>query len=343
MIDIEKKEQWRELLCTDDPERLEELYASARAVQHQFYGNKIYARGLIEFTNYCKNDCYYCGIRRSNREACRYRLTKEQILECCASGYRLGFRTFVLQGGEDGYYTDDRVVELVHAIKTAYPECAVTLSIGEKSRESYQRYYDAGVDRYLLRHETANPNHYGILHPAEMSMENRKRCLWDLKEIGYQVGAGIMIGSPGQTVDCLIEDLEFMRELKPDMVGIGPFLPHHATPFAKEQAGTVDLTLRMLALTRLLLPEVLLPATTALGTLDPTGREKGVLAGANVVMPNLSPENVRENYLLYDNKLCTGSEAAEGLRVLQQIMGKIQYEISLDRGDRAGREVRVWH
>lgn len=343
MIDIEKKEQWRELLCTDDSERLEELYASARAVQHQFYGNKIYARGLIEFTNYCKNNCYYCGIRRSNREACRYRLTKEQILECCASGYRLGFRTFVLQGGEDGYYTDDRVVELVYAIKTAYPECAVTLSIGEKSRESYQRYYDAGADRYLLRHETANPSHYGILHPVEMSIENRKRCLWDLKEIGYQVGAGIMIGSPGQTVDCLIEDLEFMRELKPDMVGIGPFLPHHATPFAKEQAGTVDLTLRMLALTRLLLPEVLLPATTALGTLDPTGREKGVLAGANVVMPNLSPENVRENYLLYDNKLCTGSEAAEGLRVLQQIMGKIQYEISLDRGDRAGREVRVWH
>lgn len=343
MIEIKKKEQWRELLCTKDSARLEELYASARAVQQQYYGNTVYARGLIEFTNYCKNDCYYCGIRRSNREACRYRLTKEQIMECCASGYRLGFRTFVLQGGEDGYYTDDRIVELVSAIKTAYPDCAVTLSIGEKSRESYQRYYDAGADRYLLRHETANAKHYGMLHPVEMSSENRKRCLWNLKEIGYQVGAGIMVGSPGQTMDCLMEDLEFMRELEPDMVGIGPFLPHHATPFANEQAGTVDLTLRLLALTRLLLPKVLLPATTALGTLDPTGREKGVLAGANVVMPNLSPESVRENYLLYDNKLCTGSEAAEGLRALEQIMNTINYKISLDRGDRAGREVRVWH
>ncbi len=343
MFDSGKREQWRELLLTTDQMLLEELYAAAREKQKEYYGNKIFARGLIEFTNFCKNDCYYCGIRRSNRDACRYRLTKEQILACCESGYQIGFRTFVLQGGEDGYFTDDRLTDLVYSIKNRYPDCAITLSVGEKSREAYQRYYDAGADRYLLRHETANEAHYKMLHPAEMSCENRKRCLWDLKEIGYQVGAGIMVGSPGQTVDHILEDLEFMQALEPDMVGIGPFLPHHATPFAKESAGTVDLTVRLLALTRLMLPKVLLPATTALGTLDPTGREKGILAGANVVMPNLSPENVRENYLLYDNKLCTGSEAAEGLRLLNETMKKIGYEISLDRGDRAGSEVRVWH
>ena len=343
IMDIHDKDVWRELLTTSDSRILEELYASARSVQQEHYGNKIFARGLIEFTNYCKNDCYYCGIRRSNRDACRYRLTEEQILSCCDSGYKIGFRTFVLQGGEDGYFTDDRLCGLVYSIKSKYPDCAITLSVGEKSRESYQKYFEAGADRYLLRHETANPEHYRLLHPQEMSCENRKRCLWDLKEIGYQVGAGIMVGSPGQTIDHMIEDLEFMKELNADMVGIGPFLPHHATPFANESAGTVDMTIRLLAITRLLLPEVLLPATTALGTLDPTGREKGVLAGANVVMPNLSPENVRENYLLYDNKLCTGSEAADGLRLLDEMMRKIGYEISLERGDRAGREVRVWH
>ncbi len=343
MIDITSKETWRELLTTTDQDLLEELYANARQVQNTYYGNKIFARGLIEFSNYCKNDCYYCGIRRSNREACRYRLTKEQILECCRSGYEIGFRTFVLQSGEDGSFRDDDIVDIVRSIKEMHPDCAITLSIGEKSRESYQKYYDAGADRYLLRHETANPDHYRLLHPEDMSCENRKRCLRDLKEIGFQVGAGIMVGSPGQTLDHLIEDLEYMRELEPDMVGIGPFLPHHATPFANEPGGTVDLTVRLLAITRLLLPKVLLLATTALGTLDPTGREKGVLAGANVVMPNLSPENVRENYLLYDNKLCTGSEAAEGLRILNETMNKIGYEISLDRGDRAGSEVRVWH
>jgi len=306
MADMTDRVLWREILVTEDQAMLEELYSEARKLQHKYYGNKIFARGLIEFTNYCKNDCYYCGIRRSNRAACRYRLTKEQILSCCDSGYQIGFRTFVLQGGEDGYFTDDRLTDLVYSIKSKYPDCAITLSVGEKSREAYQRYYDAGADRYLLRHETANTEHYRMLHPQEMSCENRKRCLWDLKEIGYQIGAGIMVGSPGQTIDHIIEDMEFMKELQPDMVGIGPFLSHHATPFANEASGTVDMTVRLLALTRLLLPEVLLPATTALGTLDPTGREKGILAGANVVMPNLSPENVRENYLLYDNKLRYG-------------------------------------
>ena len=249
----------------------------------------------------------------------------------------------MLQGGEDGYFTDERLVKIVREIKSRYPECAVTLSVGEKSRESYERYYEAGADRYLLRHETANPDHYRMLHPEDMSGENRKRCLWDLKEIGYQVGAGIMVGTPGQTVEHILEDLEFMQELEPDMAGIGPFIPHHATPFANEQAGTVDMTVRILAITRILLPKVLLPATTALGTLDPGGRERGILAGANVVMPNLSPENVRGNYLLYDNKRCTGSEAAEGLATLRRDMEAIGYQVSMDRGDRAGREGRTWH
>lgn len=343
MIDMTEKSQWRELLLTSDQEKLDELYRSARAVQQTHYGKKVLVRGLIEFTNYCKNDCYYCGIRRSNCEVCRYRLKKEQILECCKEGYQLGFRTFVLQGGEDGYFTDDRVVEIVSEIKSLYPDCAVTLSIGEKSKETYKRFYDAGADRYLLRHETADPHHYRLLHPEEMTPESRKQCLWDLKEIGFQVGAGIMVGTPGQTIDHLIKDLEFMKELEPDMAGIGPFLPHHATPFAKEPAGSVDRTLRLLAITRLMLPQVLLPSTTALGTATAGGRENGVLAGANVVMPNLSPESVRANYSLYDNKLCTGSEAAEGLRILKESMKQIGYEISLSRGDRAGREVRIWH
>ena len=254
MIEIGNRDRWRELLLTDDQGLLEDLYASAREVQKKWYGNKVYVRGLVEFTNYCKNDCYYCGIRRSNRDACRYRLTEEQILGCCDSGYELGFRTFVLQGGEDGYFTDERLVKIVREIKSRYPECAVTLSVGEKSRESYERYYEAGADRYLLRHETANPDHYRMLHPEDMSGENRKRCLWDLKEIGYQVGAGIMVGTPGQTVEHILEDLEFMQELEPDMAGIGPFIPHHATPFANEQAGTVDMTVRILAITRILLP-----------------------------------------------------------------------------------------
>ncbi len=343
MVNRIDRDRWRDLLLTDDREQLDALFADAREVQQTWYGKKVIARGLIEFTNYCKNDCYYCGIRKSNRDACRYRLTDDQILMCCEYGYELGFRTFVLQGGEDGHYTDDRIVALVNAIKTKYPDCAVTLSIGEKSRESYKRYYDAGADRYLLRHETANEAHYRMLHPEGMSAANRKRCLWDLKEIGFQVGAGIMVGSPGQTIEHILEDLEFMAELEPDMVGIGPFLPHHATPFANESAGTVDRTVRLLAMTRLLLPKVLLPATTALGTLDPEGRERGILAGANVVMPNLSPENVRGSYSLYDNKICMGSEAAEGLAMLRELVGSIGYELTLDRGDRAGKEVRVWH
>ena len=294
-----------------------------------------YASGsqTVNNENYCKNDCLYCGIRRGNKNAERYRLRKEEILECCEHGYELGFRTFVLQGGEDGYYTDERVAEIVSEMKENHPDCAITLSIGEKSYESYQKFFEAGADRYLLRHETYNCEHYAKLHPAELSAEVRQQCLWNLKKIGYQVGTGFMVGSPFQTAEHLAEDMLFIKELNPQMIGIGPFVPHRDTPFAKEQGGTLELTLFMLGLLRLMIPKALIPSTTALGTIDPNGRELGILAGANVVMPNLSPRNVREKYLLYDNKICTGDEAAESLENLKIRMKKINYDIVVSRGD----------
>lgn len=326
-------EQLKLLLEINDDEGARFIREEAVKVCQKTYGNQVFIRGLIEFTNFCKNDCYYCGIRRSNSQADRYRLTKEQMLDCCASGYELGFRTFVLQGGEDGYFTDDKICDLVSAIKEKYPDCAVTLSIGEKSKESYKRYFDAGADRYLLRHETADEAHYKKLHPEEMSLAHRKQCLWDLKEIGYQVGCGFMVGSPGQTVETLYEDLQFIRELQPHMVGIGPFISQKDTPFADKASGTMEQTLKLLAIIRLIHPHVLLPATTALGTIHPKGRELGILSGANVVMPNLSPVNVREKYKLYDNKICTGNEAAECRYCMENRMKSIGYEVAVSRGD----------
>ena len=310
-----------------------ELRAAADEVRRAYYGDVVFLRGLIEFCNYCKNNCFYCGIRAGNPSAQRYRLSKEEILLCCEEGYRLGYRTFVLQSGEDPYYTDDRICELVAAIRELYPDCAITLSIGEKSRESYQRYYDAGANRYLLRHETADPTHYGKLHPENMTAENRKRCLWDLKEIGYQVGSGIMVGSPYQTTAHLIADLRFLQELQPDMIGIGPYITHHATPFKDMPSGSAELTLRLLSILRLMFPYVLLPATTALGTLLPDGRERGLQAGANVVMPNLSPTDVRKKYDLYENKICTGEESAQCRNCLELRVKAAGYRVVTDRGD----------
>ena len=329
-----KKEEFVELIrCADDPETREALAERAVEIRKKYYGDKVYTRGLIEFTNYCKNDCYYCGIRRSNRNAKRYRLTEEEILACCENGYELGFRTFVLQGGEDPYYTDDRMERIIRSMKEKYPECAVTLSIGERSLESYRRFREAGADRYLLRHETADEAHYRTLHPEEMSLPNRMECLRNLKALGYQVGAGFMVGSPNQTAECLAEDLLFLKDLEPQMVGIGPFIPHHDTDFAKEPAGSVDLTLYLLSVIRILLPKVLLPATTALGTMDPRGREKGLAVGANVVMPNLSPVKNRKQYELYDNKICTGEEAAECRGCLSRRVESVGYHLVSDRGD----------
>lgn len=327
------KNEFLKLLRLEDSESKEYLYKRARAVCDSVYGHDIYIRGLIETTNYCINDCLYCGIRKSNKSCDRYRLTKGQILQCCDIGYECGFRTFVLQGGEDPYYNDKRVIETIKAIKAKHPDCAVTLSLGEKSRDTYKQYFDAGADRYLLRHETANADHYGKLHPKGLTFENRKRCIEDLKDIGYQVGCGIMVGSPYQTFDNLFEDLQYIKQLNPQMVGVGPFIPQKDTPFKGKEAGTLDMTLKLLSIIRLMLNNVLLPATTALGTIQPFGREMGIMAGANVIMPNLSPNDVRAKYLLYDNKICTSDESAEGLSKLKSRIEKIGYNIKVDRGD----------
>ena len=332
-----KKEEYISLLKESEYNKeIQKLLAKeAVKIREQYYGKKVFTRGLIEYTNYCKNNCYYCGIRAGNQNAKRYRLTPDEIMACCENGYELGFRTFVLQGGEDPYFTDSRMLEIISNIKETYPDCALTLSIGEKSYESYRRFREAGADRYLLRHETATEEHYQNLHPANMKLSVRKQCLYDLKSLGYQVGAGFMVGSPGQTYECLAEDLAFLKELQPDMVGIGPFIPHHDTQFANEETGSVELTLLLLSMIRIILPKVLLPATTALGTIDPMGREKGLAAGANVVMPNLSPVKNRKQYDLYDNKICTGEEAAECRECLAQRVASVGYELVNERGDAA--------
>lgn len=328
------KSEYVELLGRwEDEETAKCLREEAVRLRKQYYGNKVFTRGLIEFTNYCKNNCYYCGIRNGNGHVNRYRLSAEEIFECCKNGYELGYRTFVLQGGEDPYYTDERMVEIIQMIKKGFPDCALTLSIGEKSYESYRLFRNAGVDRYLLRHETADESLYRSLHPETMRLENRKRCLFDLKKLGYQAGAGFMVGTPGQTISQIAEDLLFLQELQPQMVGIGPFIPHHDTIYAKEAAGSVELTLFLLSVIRIMLPKVLLPATTALGTLDSWGREKGLAAGANVVMPNLSPVKNRKQYELYDNKICTGEEAAECRECLSRRVESVGYQLVQERGD----------
>lgn len=311
----------------------EEAAARACAVRDRIYGKTVYIRGLIELSSYCKNNCYYCGLRAANRHAQRYRLTAEEILACADSGYTLGFRTFVLQGGEDAYYTDELLCGVIREIKRRTPDCAVTLSLGERSTESYTALRNAGADRYLLRHETCNPSHYAKLHPAAMSFNNRLRCLDDLKRLGYQVGLGFMVGAPYQTDEDLANELLFLRERQPQMVGIGPFIPQHDTPFGDFPSGTAELTTFLLSLIRLTLPRVLLPATTALGTIDPMGREKGILSGANVLMPNLSPADVREKYTIYDNKLHTGCEAAQNIQQLKESIAVTGCEIVTEKGD----------
>lgn len=331
-----ERREWEQLLTGWNPADDAALFQEARNIREAVYGKKVYIRGLIEISSYCRNDCYYCGIRRSNRNAGRFRLTREEILNCAATGWQLGFRTFVLQGGEDFAHTAGWVADTVRELKAAYPECAVTLSLGERSEETYRLWREAGADRYLLRHETADEAHYQRLHPREQTLAHRKACLWSLKNLGYQVGTGMMVGSPGQTKGTLAEDLLFIQELRPQMVGIGPFLSHKDTPFAKETNGSLEWTLRLLALLRLMNPKALIPATTALATLAQDGRERGMLAGANVVMPNLSPDSAREQYQLYDNKKNTGAESGEGLRVLQKKMQEIGYEVVTDRGDFPG-------
>ncbi len=314
-------------------EATELLKKYAIAARKKYYDNKVFVRGLIEVSNICKNDCYYCGIRKSNSNCERYRLTKDEILECCRDGYELGFRTFVLQGGEDGTFTDEWLYDLLKAIKERYSDCAVTLSLGERSRESYQKLFDFGADRYLLRHETADEFHYSKLHPDNLTLSERIRCLCDLKEIGFQIGCGFMVGSPYQTVKNIAQDLKFIEEFQPDMCGVGPFIPHKDTMFANEKAGNADLCCYLLSIIRLIKPNILLPATTALGTVSGDGRERGILSGANVIMPNLSPLSVRKKYALYDGKISTGEESAQSLNKLKKSMQAIGYEVVISRGD----------
>lgn len=327
------KKELTELIQLNTNGPSEEITNAAFAEREKYYGKKVFMRGLVEFTNYCKNNCYYCGIRNGNKNTQRYRLTKEEILSCCKEGDRLGFSTFVLQGGEDLYFTDKRMCDIIYSIKSEFPDCAVTLSIGEKSKETYKAYKDAGADRYLLRHETACDIHYAKLHPKEMLLSERKKCLYTLRELGFQVGAGFMVGTPYQSVDTLCEDLLFLKDLQPHMVGIGPFIPHKDSEFFNKPKGSTELTLTMLALTRLMLPKVLLPATTALASVDDEGRNRGFMVGANVVMPNLSPPQVREKYNLYDNKKSFGDEAAQGLEALKQSVENAGLEVDMGRGD----------
>lgn len=328
-----KNDEYLYLLITDNTKLIEYLHEKAREVQHENFGNGVYKRGLIEFTNYCKNSCYYCGINTGNKKITRYRLTEEEILSSCTAGYELGFKTFVLQGGEDPYFKAEKIEVLIKSIKKEFPDCALTLSFGEHNTETYKQWYDAGADRYLLRHETANSSHYNKLHPDNLSLNNRLNCLKALKEIGYQTGTGFMVGSPYQTDKNIIEDLNFIASFKPKMIGIGPFIPHEDTIFKEVRAGSVEKTLRLISILRLMLPKVLLPATTALGTAKKDGRIEGILAGANVVMPNLTPAKYREHYALYDNKICTGAESAQNNEALKNQIEKIGYKLLNSRGD----------
>ena len=340
MIDLIKKlaslhdltdDELREILSNDKYDSL--LREEADKIRQENYGRDVYIRGLIEISNYCKNNCFYCGIRGENKNLTRYRLTKDDILSCCEQGYLLGFRTFVMQGGEDPYFTDDIMVDIISSVREKYSDCAITLSLGEKSKETYKKYFDAGANRYLLRHETATDEHYKMLHPHSMSLENRKKCLFDLKEIGFQTGSGFMVGSPYQTIDNIISDLRFLQELEPDMIGIGPYITHKDTPFKDFESGNLYLTLRLVAILRLMFPYALIPSTTALGTIHPQGRQMGLKSGANVVMPNLSPRNVRKLYALYKDKIATDEEAAESVEKLKKTVKEAGYEVVCARGD----------
>lgn len=326
-------EEYQYLIDNRNEEIAEFLRKRADSVRQKVYGNKVFIRGLIEISNICKNDCFYCGIRKGNKNCQRYRLSKEDILACCKEGYELGFRTFVLQGGEDRFFTDEVLCDIVSKIKKEYPDCAITVSLGERSENSYRKLFESGADRYLLRHETADKEHYERLHPSELSFENRMECLKTLKKIGFQTGCGFMVGSPGQTSLQLAKDLKFVEMFSPEMCGIGPFIPHKDTAFKNEKAGSCELTCYLLSIVRLIKPNILLPSTTALGTIDQNGREKGILSGGNVVMPNLSPLSVRKKYMLYDNKISTGEESAQNLLNLKIRMAKIGFEIVTDRGD----------
>lgn len=326
-------EQYRALLTMRDPQDVEYLMSQAREVAQLKFGKHVFLRGLIELSNVCRNDCLYCGIRRSNHQVARYTLTREQVLACCEQGYEIGFRTFVLQGGEWSEEQSKWIADLIAEIRQHWPDCAITLSLGEHPKETYALWREAGADRYLLRHETHNSRLYGLLHPKGMTIGNRLQCLDWLKQLGFQVGAGIMVGSPFQSLKTIVEDIQYLIEFQPHMIGIGPFIPHHDTPLRRFPAGSVEMTARLYAIMRLALPQALIPSTTAMASLSPNGRLRGILSGANVVMPNLSPEDNRKQYSLYDNKASLGAESAQGIRVLADELATIGYSIDWSRGD----------
>ncbi len=323
----------KSILRSNSPDAEEYLFAQARSITQDIFGRKIYIRGLIEISNRCKNGCYYCGINRHNRDVQRYSLSREDILECCERGYKMGFRSFVLQGGEDPSLGIEWLERVISDIRRMFADCAITLSLGEMARDWYERLFDAGANRYLLRHESFAGDLYESLHPKDMSHANRLRCLDDLKAIGYQTGTGFMVGAPNQSVDDLVSDILYIKSLSPQMVGIGPFIPHHSTRYNSHPAGSVDMTLKIISIIRLMHPKALIPSTTALATLSAQGRTDGIWSGANVVMPNLSPQMSRKNYSLYDNKAAFGAEGAEGLKLLESELKNINYEISYERGD----------
>lgn len=326
-------EQYRALLTMRDPQDVEYLMSQAREVAQLKFGKHVFLRGLIELSNVCRNDCLYCGIRRSNHQVARYTLTREQVLACCEQGYEIGFRTFVLQGGEWGEEQSKWIADLIAEIRQHWPDCAITLSLGEHPKETYALWREAGADRYLLRHETHNSRLYGLLHPKGMTIGNRLQCLDWLKQLGFQVGAGIMVGSPFQSLKTIVEDIQYLIEFQPHMIGIGPFIPHHDTPLRRFPAGSVEMTARLYAIMRLALPQALIPSTTAMASLSPNGRLRGILSGANVAMPNLSPEDNRKQYSLYDNKASLGAESAKGIRALADELATIGYSIDWSRGD----------
>jgi len=333
------KDEYRCLLTCDDRRQTEYLHETARAVACKRFGNKVFVRGLVEFSNVCKNNCLYCGIRQANKDVRRYAMSSEEVIATCRSGYEQGFRTFVLQSGDAGDGRDEWLAALVAELHRLFPDCAITLSVGEKRRETYEKFFANGATRYLLRHETYDEEHYSRLHPDGMTIGSRLECLHWLKEIGFQTGTGIMVGSPFQTVENIIDDIVFIHDFHPEMIGLGPFVPHHATPFAQCEAGSADLTLRLYSVFRLMFPDALIPATTALQTLSADGHQKGILAGANVIMPNLTPRRYRADYSLYDDKASYGSEAAEGIERLKSELSAIGYEIDFAKGDYETKQI----
>lgn len=324
-----RKDEIVQLLTTDEYNG--ELFAAADRVRSKYVGDDVHLRGLIEFSNICKQNCLYCGLRRENRKINRYRLTPEQIIDFAGKAKTYGYRTVVLQSGEDENFDVATMQRIIREIKAM--DMALTLSVGEKTKEEYAAYREAGADRYLLRIETTDKQLYEKLDPG-MSFDNRKRCLRDLKELGFEVGTGCMVGLPGQTLESLADDILFFKEIDADMIGIGPFIPNADTPLSEEKGGTFTLSLKVMAITRLLLPDINIPATTAMESLDHNGRVIALGSGANVVMPNVTEGDYRKWYALYPGKICINDTPAHCRSCITGKIGGIGRKVSSECGYR---------